>query len=216
MMITGTCQMVYIYEVFIGMVFPEWTVWLASYFSYGMGAGFGAGALRWPKFGVITVGATIGFVFGQIIDLAIVNPFASSDSIAHIITIIVVLIASCILSVIYLDHSVIVCCCMCGSYIFFRGISIIFGGYPNEGFMSLVIREGNFKDLRSTFWIYFAFMTLGFVGSTIWQFYRRSQNKDLYTYKGSQYPMQRQINYAPGSQREGMSEFGQLTGSVNG
>jgi hypothetical protein len=84
--------MIYIYEVFIGMVFPEWTVWLAGYFSYGMGAGFGAGALRWPQYGVVIVGATIGFVFGQIIDLAIVNPFAGPDSIAHIIVMLIVLI----------------------------------------------------------------------------------------------------------------------------
>lgn len=162
-------------------------MWLASYFAYGMGAGFGIGSLKWPKVGVLSIGATTGFVFGQILDLALVNPFAEQDSIAHLICLVSVIVLSCILSVIYLEHSVIVCCCLCGSYIFFRGVSIFLGGYPNEAFMSLVIREGNFKDVRSTFWVYFVFMVLGFIGSTTWQFIHRSRNKNLYEYKGGSF-----------------------------
>lgn len=113
--------MAMIYEiVFSSGLLPDWTVFLTGYVSYGMGCGFGIGALRWPKFGVLAVGATIGFITGKLFDIALLQPFVPYDSPSHSISTWCFIVIACILSVFFFEHAVIICSCMCGSYIFFR------------------------------------------------------------------------------------------------
>lgn len=81
--------------------------------------------------------------------------------------VLVVLIAICF-SVVYFDYAVIVCCCMNGSYIFFRGISLFMGGYPSEVFIATVVELGDVRDLRATFWVYLCLMIVGFISSMTW------------------------------------------------
>lgn len=57
------------------------------------------------------------------------------------------------------------------------------GGYPSEFFMRLVLEKGSFKDLRPTFWVYFSFMVIGFIGCLIFQLFLRSKNEKLFEYK---------------------------------
>lgn len=184
MLITGTFFMIMIYEQMEGTLIPEWTVWLTSYLSYGLGAGIGAGAIRWPKVGILPIGMTIGFVFGKLLDMALIEPFIEHSNWSHVVFEMGLIIGCCIVSVMYLEDAIIVCCSMCGSYVLFRGISLFMGGYPTEPFMSFVLTNGEFKEIRSTFWIYFVFMVVGFVASIIWQLYYKSINDKLYNYKG--------------------------------
>lgn len=163
---------------------PEWSVWLACYFSFGMGAGLGVGAMRWPKVGVLAAGATIGYCLGKMIDLVIIQKFVDQESIANIITIVLVIAITMIFAVIFFDYAVIVCCCMIGSYVFFRGISLFMGGYPSELFIVTVVEYGDFSDLRPTFWVYFSFMLVGCIAAMFFQFWHRSKNIDLYNYRG--------------------------------
>jgi hypothetical protein len=176
--------MILIYKYLLPPFTPEWTVWLACYFSFGMGAGLGTGAIRWPKYGVLTLGAVIGYVLGVMIDLVIIQSFVDQQSVANIITILIVIVIAMVFSVIFYDYAVIVCCCMIGSYVLFRGISMFMGGYPTEKFLYTVINEGDVRDIRATFWVYLSFMIVGFVGSMSWQLYHRQKNVDLYNYRG--------------------------------
>ncbi len=70
--ISAAVTMVLLYVCLLPYKSPEWTVWLASYFAFGMGAGLGVGAIRWPKFGVLSLGATIGYIIGMLFDLVII------------------------------------------------------------------------------------------------------------------------------------------------
>lgn len=171
-----------------------------------MGAGLGTGAIRWPKVGILGVGATIGFVVAKITDMAIISPFVEYNSNVHSWWLGAMIALACLWSFFYFDQAIIICSCMCGSYILFRGISIFMGGYPSELFMALVMEKGSFKDLRPTFWIYFTFMLISFVGSAVWQFYHRSQHAELYTYRTQSVPNnKRYIQYA--NQHRNSSRF---------
>lgn len=118
--IIGTFQLIILYERLLPVTSPEWSVWLACYFSFGMGAGLGVGAMRWPRLGVLASGATIGYCLGKMIELVLIQSFVDQDSIANIITMALVVVITMIFSVVFFDYAVIVCCCMIGSYVFFR------------------------------------------------------------------------------------------------
>ena len=71
-LIFGFAQLTFLYEFLLPTQTPEWTVWLSCYLTFGLGAGLGIGAMKWTKVGVISIGATIGFVLGKLIDLVII------------------------------------------------------------------------------------------------------------------------------------------------
>ncbi len=72
MIIVGVGIISLIYMYFIPALFPAWSIWIAFYFSFGMGAGLGVGATKWPHIGILLLGATVGAVLGELIDLLII------------------------------------------------------------------------------------------------------------------------------------------------
>ena len=77
---------------------PEWTVWLVFYFSVGLGAGLGAGAVKWPKVGVISLGGSLGYSLGKLLDILIIQYFVDPDSFASAITISVCVVLGLVFS----------------------------------------------------------------------------------------------------------------------
>jgi hypothetical protein len=73
-----------------------------------------------------------------------------------------------VLSQVFFDYTVIVSCCLIGSYTLFRGIAFFMGGYPSELFIATVAEYGELSELRPTFWMYFSFMIVGFIVATAW------------------------------------------------
>jgi hypothetical protein len=45
---------------------PKWTVIMMYILNYGIGAGLGLGAIRWPNLGVCVCAAIIGFLTGEL------------------------------------------------------------------------------------------------------------------------------------------------------
>jgi hypothetical protein len=64
-----------IYQRLLPATAPEWTVWLVFYFAVGFGAGLGVGAVKWPKVGVLSLGASLGYSVGRLIDILIIQYF---------------------------------------------------------------------------------------------------------------------------------------------
>jgi len=62
-LIMGTLILTFLYS-YATSDFPSWTVWIGAYFSYGLGFGLGLGSMKWPKIGVLLLGAAVGFIFG--------------------------------------------------------------------------------------------------------------------------------------------------------
>lgn len=72
MIIVGVGLISLMYLYLIPDLFPAWSVWIAFYFSFGMGAGLGVGAIKWPYIGILLLGATVGAGLGEMIDLLII------------------------------------------------------------------------------------------------------------------------------------------------
>ena len=70
--IVGTVLILSLYELYLPIFVPEWTVWLGIYVCYGMGTGLGLGAARWPRLGIVVIGVTIGALLGKFIDLVVI------------------------------------------------------------------------------------------------------------------------------------------------
>jgi hypothetical protein len=70
--IVGTALLSFLFNFLIPYYAPGWLVWIAFYFCFGLGAGMGVGASKWPHLGILIMGATVGFVSGKIIDVLII------------------------------------------------------------------------------------------------------------------------------------------------
>ena len=120
MIIVGVGLISLMYLYLIPTLFPAWSVWIAFYFSFGMGAGLGVGATKWPHIGILLLGATVGAGLGEMIDLLIIQQFVDQYSLANKITIGVMVLVTMILSLFLFDHVVIISSCTIGSYLFVR------------------------------------------------------------------------------------------------
>jgi len=74
---------------------------------------------------------------------------------------------------------VILCTSFIGSYMFMRGWTFIFEGYPSEGEIWSDIQEGHELEITATFWIFFAVWLVSFVISTVIQFKIMDDHDDL-------------------------------------
>lgn len=69
--IVGTLFLIGIYQ-FVWPYTPEWTVFIAIYLTFGLGGGLGVGATMQPRIGVIVCGASMGYLLGLCLDLAVI------------------------------------------------------------------------------------------------------------------------------------------------
>ena len=120
MIIVGVGLITLMYKYLIPALFPAWSIWIAFYFSFGMGAGLGVGATKWPHIGILLLGATMGAGIGEMIDLLIIQQFVDQYSLANKITIGIMVIVSMVLSLFLFDHVVIISSCTIGAYLFVR------------------------------------------------------------------------------------------------
>jgi hypothetical protein len=68
-LIVGLTNLYLIYEVFLPGYFPAWTVWLAVYAAFGIGAGLGVGGVIYPAIGVGFVGACVGLLSSEVVKI---------------------------------------------------------------------------------------------------------------------------------------------------
>ncbi len=68
------------------------------------------------------------------------------------------------LSFFIFDHILIGSTSLIGAYALIRGISLYAGGYPNEFTLAELIKQGLFKEINFTFYIYLVGILIVFIG----------------------------------------------------
>jgi hypothetical protein len=118
-LIFGITNLYLIYEVFLPGYFPAWTVWLAVYAAFGIGAGLGVGGVIYPTYGVGFVGACIGLLFGEILKIIF---FWDLEGVGHWVILIYVFGISIgiLLAEFLMDFFMIAVSSIIGSYLLFR------------------------------------------------------------------------------------------------
>jgi len=174
--------LVSLYSWVLPGITPVWSVWIVGTICLGSGAGLGVGAARWPRIGVFTLGLAFGAIMGQVIHVFVASNFATKQSSLVLVRWLVVLIAmvNCaIVCLLLFDYALVLAGCVFGSYFVIRvsriillnpsltlllfavqGISVFFGGYPNEFELIMAAQNGEVKLWPWTVWFYFALMVL--------------------------------------------------------
>ena len=134
----GTILMFIVYEI-LPNITPNWTVWLVIYFSFGNAAILGFYATLSPKIGVTLCGGTFGVLFGKIITLTLTRRFVEKHVWADTAIICTFFIIFAILSIPIYDFAVIITSSTFGSYLAWRGLALLLGGYPSERMIGLAI-----------------------------------------------------------------------------
>ncbi len=180
--LTGTILLLLVYK-FLPAFTPSWLVYIIIYFAYGNGLMLGFGATMSPKVGVTACGAAFGFFIGLIIDLTIISRFTTYDSIASQITICFFVLVFCVLSVLLYDYAVILSASTFGSYLFWRGLSMMIGGFPSETMIMVACTTSQISGLPWTFWCWISCMIITTISAMIVQLVHRKKNIELYKYK---------------------------------
>lgn len=112
----------------------EWVVWLSIFGCLFLGSFFGYVAMRYARIGVLFIGTWIGCLIGGLLYGMTVAVFGKGDNPMLLLwlTIIFSGIFVAILAFYLFDYIVIQGSSNIGSYLFIRGISVYFGGFPNE------------------------------------------------------------------------------------
>lgn len=178
----GTILLFLVYK-WLPQYTPEWLVYIILYFAFGNGLVLGFGATLSPKVGVTACGAAFGFFLGVIVDLTIVTRFATYDSIASQITVICFVFTFTLLSVLLYDYAVILSASTFGSYMLWRGLSLMIGGFPSETMIMVACYTSQISGLPWTFWCWISCMVVSTVSAAIVQLAHRRKNIELYKYK---------------------------------
>lgn len=163
---------------------PEWSVWLSLCVSLGIGAGVGAAAKRWSRVGVLFVGALLGSFIGMAIFNSLVARISSGNPLLGLwMTIMVTAIIIAGLSMIFFDNAVIFGSSIVGSYLFFRGISVFLGGYPNEFIIYQDYSNNKISEMPMSFMIYTGVIILFSIIAMVFQFKQKAQNENAFSYR---------------------------------
>lgn len=112
-----------------------WISWVVA-LTISSGAGFIG--MKYPRIGVLIIGAWIGGLVGSFIYKAIIYAVSASNPMLGLyLTVLGSSIIIAVLSFVFFDYAVIFGSAFIGAYCITRGISIFFGGFTNE----LVIYE---------------------------------------------------------------------------
>jgi len=148
-------MLVLLYGFILPSTTPQWMVWLSVLLSLAIGGGLGYAAYNWPKIGIFSIGAVVGAFVGTLLYTLFFSGYAESvkpatpGNLSHIGDVTPAelqyqelkqlwwCIFACaaifaFLSLVFFDYTVIYGSCLCGAYLFVRGLSMIFGGFPNE------------------------------------------------------------------------------------
>jgi hypothetical protein len=139
--LVGTILLFSAYKV-IPSITPWWLVFYAMMIAYGNGAVLGLGSTLSPRIGVTVCGAAFGFFFGFILDTVLVYHFVSPGLMATLITILSCVVVFALISIPLYDYMVILSSCSFGSYMAWRGLSMLVGGFPAEYLIALAMKSG--------------------------------------------------------------------------
>ncbi len=163
---------------------PMWTVWVCLGVSSGIGCGVGYAAARWPRLGVMIISSLIGLLLGHLLYNLIVSSFVDTGNVLAIwITMAASAVIVSLISVFLFDLAVIFGTAIAGAYLFVRGFSCLFGGYPNEFIVYSEFYDERLSEISTTFYMYVVVMMLLAVVSIVIQMGNRSNNKELYNYR---------------------------------
>ena len=151
-----TCFMLtLLYGLVLPTSTPQWLVWLSVVLCLAIGAGLGYAAYNWPKIGIFCIGSVVGAFVGTLLYAMFFSGYAqhvntaAPGNLSHLGGVSPAevqatelkqlwwcIIASAgifaFISLVFFDYTVIYGSCLCGSYLFVRGLSMVFGGFPNE------------------------------------------------------------------------------------
>jgi hypothetical protein len=96
---------------------------------------------------------------------------------------VIVLVSVTILAIAVYDYAVIITSSIIGAFCFFRGISILTGGFPTEKMVDLSIDTNQVKGLPWSFWFYISLMFVTAVVAMSLQFAHRKTHKEEYAIK---------------------------------
>ena len=178
----GVFQVFCLYIFVLPAFSPSWTVPIVLIVSLGMGVGMGWGAAKWPKIGVMIMGASLGALLGMIIYWSFMSASVSSTT-SKIVTICGIALFTAIVYIMFFDHMVIMTSAIFGAYILIRGISMYTGGYVNEFTVVLASQGGDINEIRWTMWLFWILMALCAIGSIQMQLNDRATNLNAYKYK---------------------------------
>jgi hypothetical protein len=178
----GTILLFLVYK-WLPQYTPEWLVYIILYFAFSNGLVLGFGATLSPKVGVTACGAAFGFFFGVIVDLTIVTRFVTYNSITSQITVICFVFIFTLLSVLLYDYAVILYASIFGSYMLWRGFSLMIGGFPSETMIMVACYTSQISGLPWTFWCWISCMVVSTISAAIVQLAHRRKNIELYKYK---------------------------------
>ena len=156
----GTFVLVTVHAFILPNSTPMWMVWISVLMALGIGAGAGYGVYEWPKIGVISIGISLGTIFGLLIYIMFMSNITGNvalelgmqtnstttaggttrpmaDIEAEEWTQLMVSVICCILlfsavSIVFYEQAVIIGTCVIGSYLVVRGIAKMLGNFPNE------------------------------------------------------------------------------------
>ena len=91
--------------------------------------------------------------------------------------------ALCIsLGLAFFDYAVIYASCLSGSFLIVRGLSLLFGGYPNEFIIYESLENGRLLGQQGTLFLYLAVMIVLTVFAVRHQLHKRQEELQLYSY----------------------------------
>jgi hypothetical protein len=119
-------------------VYPDqseiWVVWVTLVLSLALGSGAGYATYTWGHYGILGIGVWLGSLFGSLVYGTLLRQFTSDKW--HIIVLALTITAFAALagwlSQLYLHFAIFALSSTLGSFLFFRGLSELLGGYPNE------------------------------------------------------------------------------------
>lgn len=167
---------------------PVWTVWIVGIVCAGMGGGLGFGAAKWPRIGIMCMGASLGSLIGYgIYWLFLKQSLADSGStLLKQLIIFVVTLVTVLICLFLFDEAVIITSGIFGAYIFVRGISLyISGSYINEFEIIMASSNGQLSEVGPLMYVYWLVMALLAFVSIRGQLRDRQLHLEAYAYKGN-------------------------------
>ena len=166
---------------------PVWTVWIVGVVCVGMGGGLGFGAAKWPRIGIMCMGASLGSLLGYIIYwLFLKQSLADSNSaMLKQMIIFVVALVTVLVCLFLFDEAVIITSGVFGAYIFVRGISMYSGSYINEFEIIMASSNGQLSEVGTLMYVYWFVMVLLAFFSIRGQLRDRQLHLEAYAYKGN-------------------------------
>ncbi|CAI2360851.1 unnamed protein product [Moneuplotes crassus] len=154
---------------------PQKYILLILFSSGSIGALLGYFLVKTIKFGIFIIGCWTGVVLAISLDSLIFSQLGVPYILYIMIAIFVITFGW--LACKYYEYVLIFSSSILGAYFFIRGISLEFGGYPNELDILEQVKHGAYVEIPWTFYLYFLAMVLCFLVGVYIQVKRLSKDE---------------------------------------